>query len=365
MKSDWLQEKLPDVKEIQKRIKMIFPREVDMNGYINREMGAKTIFTFLYCSCVGGEAWIRPATITCMTDEDAVVTDVGKRRQWYLNMQSKDAPRDIAGRWYKPNTREPIRDETIRELVRLGAVVERSGLPTTSPLPRYSLQKEFADLFCPHLEGEELEAEIAKWREEYLSASALARLTLSKRMVAASTDGVLVQFPNQEVRKMVSGPSSELTKAVVEQFTKLYMKVPGVIMVSESANKLLMKDDDICRALGICIDVSKVLPDIMLVDLGYDKPLFIFVECVATDGPVNSRRKEQLIQLVEDSGFDKNDCSFVTAFLDRSDVASRKLLTSVAWGTFVWFASEPKEIVYFREGLEGKPISVWEMQKNY
>jgi hypothetical protein len=57
-------------------------------------------------------------------------------------------------RWYADNTREPIRDETLRDgLVAVGAVVRREDLPTTSGAPRYALKLDFAALFDPIIEG--------------------------------------------------------------------------------------------------------------------------------------------------------------------------------------------------------------------
>ena len=45
-------------------------------------------------------------------------------------------------------TREPIRDETLREgLVATGAVTERTDLATTSSKPRYASKANFAALF--------------------------------------------------------------------------------------------------------------------------------------------------------------------------------------------------------------------------
>lgn len=41
MVSEWLSGELPEIEEIQERLKAIFPREIDVNGYIIREMGAK------------------------------------------------------------------------------------------------------------------------------------------------------------------------------------------------------------------------------------------------------------------------------------------------------------------------------------
>lgn len=363
MEHHWIESDLPEVTEIQDRLRRIFPREIDVNGYITREMGAKTIFTMLYGLCVNGERWIRPATITCMTDEQASLRNIESRKIWLSVNQSAKAPRDIPGRWYKPNTREPIRDETLREMVRLNAVVERPGIPTTSPLPRYTLQAPFSELFNPALQGEELSSVIKAWQDEYLSASALARVALSKRLVSSKSEGVLIHLPNGETRKLASGPSSELIKAVTEQFTVKFLKEPAVILVSESARKLLIKDDELCRAIGFNVDVSSVLPDVVLADMGEEHPIIIFVECVASDGPINDRRKQELIDMAASANYKESDCAFVTAFKDRADAANRKLLHSIAWGTFVWYASEPNEIMVLREGSMEKHSALGDLLK--
>lgn len=363
MSNEWLVARLPQIEDIQNRLKDIFPREIDVNGYIIREMGAKVVFTMLYCFCVNNNDWIRPATITYMTNEQAAIQDPESRKHWLETSQSQKAPRDIPGRWYKPNTREPIRDETLREMVRLNAVIERPGLATTSPLPRYSLQDQFAAIFDPNLQGEALAVAINDWQNTYLSATALARVALSKRLVSSQSDGVLVHLPNGETRKLASGPSSELAKAVVEQFTTNFMKEPAVILMSESARKLLLKDDDMCRAIGFNVDVSNVLPDLILAELGEEQPIIIFVECVASDGPINDRRKQELIEMARAANYRETDCAYVTVFKDRSDSQSRKLVPSIAWGTFIWYASEPDEIIFLREGSEEKRTSIGDMLK--
>lgn len=354
----WNFEKLPDIITIQDRLKRIFPREVDVNGYITREMGAKTIFVMLYCFCIDGKEWIRPATVTCMTDEQARHQETEVRTSWLATNQSSKAPRDIPNRWYKPNTREPIRDETIRELVRLNAIIERSGMATTSPLPRYSLHQQFADLFNPNLADEALLKAIQEWQKNFLSQNALARTALLKRLVTGSADGILINLPNGETRKMANGPSSVLSKAVVEEFTKYFMKDPAVVLVSESSQKLLMKDDELCQAIGFHVDVGTVLPDLILVELGTQTPKIVFVECVASDGPINDRRKQELLALAYRAGYRETDCAFVTVFRDRSDPVSRKLVPSIAWETFIWHVSEPQNIIYLHsaKGKQDNPF---------
>ena len=119
---------------------MIFPDGTANRNYVIREMAAKTVFVMLYIGAVeGSDRWMRPDQVTRMSDAQALLADDCDRTEWVERSMLR-TPGRIDGRWYAANTREPIRDETLREgLVRIGAVKEREGLPTTSPRPRYAL----------------------------------------------------------------------------------------------------------------------------------------------------------------------------------------------------------------------------------
>lgn len=84
----------------------------------------------------------------------------------------------------------------------------------------------------------------------------------------------------------------------------------------------------------------------------------MFIECVASDGPINDRRKMELLELAAKAGYKEKDCVCVTVFSDRSNSVSRKLVPSISWGTFIWYASEPDNIIYLREGNEEKAVSI-------
>jgi BsuBI/PstI restriction endonuclease domain len=73
----------------------------------------------------------------------------------------------------------------------------------------------------------------------------------------------------------------------------------------------------------------------------------VFIEVVATDGPVNDRRKAALLALVASAGFPAEHVAFVTAYLDRSGGPFKKTVDSLAWGSYAWFASEPDKLVTF------------------
>jgi hypothetical protein len=177
-----------------------------------------------------------------------------------------------------------------------------------------------------------------------LNKGALARLAIVRRGAGVSADQVLVTFPNGETRRMKPGPSSEITKAVV--------------FLSESGNKVVARDDELARSIGLAIQADKNLPDTILVDLGPVHPLLVFVEVVATDGPISQRRKEALEDLVAEAGFPAEHVAFVTAYLDRSAGPFKKTADSLAWGSYAWFAAEPERLVVFseaRETLRGRP----------
>ncbi len=213
-------------------------------------------------------------------------------------------------------------------------------------------------MFDPALTGETLQTRIAAWQAEALNKGALARLAIVRRGAGVSTDQVLVTFPNGETRRMKPGPSSEITKAVVEVFAPTFLTDPAVVFLSESGNKVVARDDELARSIGLAIQADKNLPDTILVDLGPAHPLLVFVEVVATDGPISQRRKEALEELVAEAGFPAEHVAFVTAYLDRSAGPFKKTVDSLAWGSYAWFAAEPERLVVFSEtsgGLRGRP----------
>jgi hypothetical protein len=333
--------------EIHARLPEIFPEGLANREHSIWEIAAKTIFVMIYAGAVEGEnRWIRPDQVTRMTDAQAESHDEAARAGWVIQSM-KPSKADVPGRWYAVNTRESIRDDTIRyALIQNSAVIERP-VPTTSPHGRYALQREFSELLTPDLDEATFIAKAAAWREKHLNAGALARIAIVRRGAASGGAFELVTFPNGETRRMTTGPSADISKAVIEVFARKYLTKPGVISLSESGNKIVARDDDLAKAIGLSIPADRSLPDIVLVDLGPSHPLLIFVEVVHTDGPVHDARKAALLQVAEAAGFPPKHVAFVTAYLDRASQPFRKTVSSLAWGSYAWFASEPDNLIVF------------------
>ena len=343
------------VEMIQERLRRIFPDGTPHRNYCVRDMAARTVFVMLYVGAIADEdRWIRPDQVTRMTDEQASKLDPESRVEWRdWSMRSKSKVGSIPGRWYSDNTRESIRDETIRDgLIPLGAILEREGLPTTSPRPRYGLDQDFAALFDPDLENPGLTEAIKHWQDTHLTPGARARVKIMRRTTSDEDESVLVHFPSEQTRRMAPGPSSDISKAVVEEFAPRFLREPRVVFLSESQNKVVARDETLAKDIGLDIEPDRRLPDLILVDVGTPDLLLVFIEVVATDGPVNHRRRESLLDYALDAGYEANQVAFVTAYLDRDDSAFRKTVSVLAWHSFAWFMSEPDKILVLRNGNE-------------
>lgn len=343
--------------EIRARLLVIFPEGTPDRGFLIRDMTARTVFTALYVGAVAGsDAWLAPRHVLRMSDAQAARQDDDSRRAYLAEMSKAKAP-SPEGRWYAENTREPLRDEVIRQgLVPFNAMVERAGVPTTSPAGRYALRAEFAALFRPGLTGAQLDAEAEAWRRANLSAAALARAALVRAGASTAGANISVQCPGGPSIVLPPGPSPTITKAVIEVFAPTFLGNPRVAWVSDSANKRPFRDAPLETALGIPLDAADLLPDVVLVDL--DPPgrpgevLLVFVEVVASDGPVTEQRRNALLDLIAASprGYRPEHAAFVTAYMDRGGDPARRTLSRLAWRSFAWFVSEPDRLVQLHDG---------------
>ena len=131
--------------QVEERLPLIFPEGITNRPYCIRQLAASTVFAMLYVGAIKGEGrFLGPIHVYRMTEEQASKSDVASRLT-YSEGVLKHTHTVSGERWYADNTREPIRDETLREgLVNVGAVYVRSDLPTTSSKPRYALIPDFA-----------------------------------------------------------------------------------------------------------------------------------------------------------------------------------------------------------------------------
>lgn len=335
---------------IAERLPKIFPEGIPNRSNCIGLAAANTVFTAIYIGAVEGYAQdLGPVHAYRMTDEQAALNTDSDREAYYKAI-NKRVPVTFTTRWYADNSREQIREDAMKEgLIPVGAIVRRSGMATTSSKPRYVLDGDFAALFDPTLAGTAFDDAADKFRATHLSKSALSRVMIMTSGAAGGKSKVLVTFPSGETRHLEAGPSSVISKAVVEVFAPLFLTDPVVLWLSESGNKVVVRDDAIAAKLGIKIDPKTVLPDLILVDLGAPNTMLVFVEVVATDGAVTESRKKAFYEITDAAGFDRGHVVFLTAYQDRQSPGFKKTLAQLAWGSHAWFVSEPEQLVSMRE----------------
>ncbi|RQY30734.1 restriction endonuclease [Burkholderia stagnalis] len=353
---------LLSIPNILERLRSIFPEGVETRGPLVGDMAAKVVWVFLYGGMVDGEGrFLRPSHVYFYTEEQAALTDDEDRLAWVADSK-KQGFRPTGKRWYADTTKEPIRDETIGGLLKIGAVSKLPGYATTSSTPTYSLRPDFAALFDPGLTTDALSAAVGVWQGRHLSPAARARMALLAAGKVKRTDEVSILCPDDTIAKLAPGPSSLIAKGVVEEFAQHFLKKPALLWLSESGEKVRYHDDAAAKAIGLRIDASKTLPDIILANIGEtgEDTALIFIEVVASDGPMTLARKEALLSYVRKSNFPESQCFFGTAFEDRAHRAFKKALPTLAWGSFTWFRSEPERLMWLSE----KPFDVMQLLRS-
>jgi len=344
-----------DYETVAARLPLIFPIGTHQRKELTNKTAARTVFTMLYAGAlVGSGRVIGPKHVYGMTDEQSRQTADADRVEYALR-GGRPGWRAVGKAWYADTTRESIRDDTIRNgLVPVGAAVPEESVQTTSSTPRYALATDFAALFNPRLSGKPLMHAIEGWQAAHLSRGALARVKILRAGAAAGAAGVKVTFPNGETRLLASGASSILAKAVIEGFARRFLAKPALIWLSESGRKVAAYYDELARAIGLIIAPDKNLPDIILADLAAAHPLLVFVEIVVTGGHITPTRREALLKIAINGGYNAKHIAFVNAYVDRSEAVFRRTVENLAWQAFVWFAAEPENIVTLRDGTASK-----------
>ena len=334
----WLETGAPTPDGVQHWLLLIFPEGTNRRAWLTNANAARTVFVMLYSLAVeANDRWIAPKAVVNMSDAQANRNDLTSRID-YLDRILRPGALSEGSPWLAANSREGIRDEAIRALKEVGAVVERD-LPKTSSKGRYALTIPFADLFAPARSPGERMALIDDWRLSHLGREELARLAI-RAAQAFST----VKLPDGTTQPLSTGPSQAILKAIIEQFAPVFLVEPVVLSYSDSASPVKYVNEVLMNRLGLSYRSGDPLPDVLLADIA--SPLrFAFVEAVASEGPIDAKRVNVIQTWLTDQGFTATDVFYVTAYYDRGDSAYRRTIGHVAWGTFVWFATEPEHLL--------------------
>jgi len=353
---------LPRLNQTLERLQLVFPRAA-FDTVLSNPLAAAAVNAMLYVgSIVPADGplpqdanWTRPSMCLWLSDPVYARTDAASRQAWRTAaLGGKRRVEKLEATWgitfrprYSDNTRETLRDETFPAWAKHGAVRMRPGVKTTSSQGRWALSDAFADLFDPGLGDEVLVERIEAWRERHMTPGArLKALTALQR--DQRSHAVTVRLPDGLERKLEPGEASQILKGVIEMWVPSRLRDPVVLTISEPGQKLYVGDSALIERLEIAIDVGRLLPDALVVDIGVAAPVFWIVEIVATDGPVDEDRKQALLRWARAQRIPEGRCQFLTAFSSRNAGPARRRLKDLAAGTFAWFADEPtRELAWY------------------
>jgi hypothetical protein len=235
---------------------------------------------------------------------------------------------------YAENTRETVRDESIKPLVAAGVVVRNPNAPyrsTNSPATVYQIATEALDLLRRFGQSEWSAA-----LKDYLSD----RETLIERYARKRAELQLQMKIGESTIQISPGKHSELIKQILEEFVPRFAPNALTLYVGDTGSKWGLFNEDKLAELGVTVSRHGQMPDVLVYD--EEKNWLFLIESVTSNGPIDGRRYEELLGLF---GKSNADLVFVTAFPNRQIM--RRYLHVLAWETEVWIADSPDHLIHF------------------
>ncbi len=232
------------------------------------------------------------------------------------------------------NTRESYRKTSLKPLNEAGLITRRQ-LSTNDPNTFYRLHPDLSSaLQAPRaVTGE---AVIERLRRGVLPG-------LRRDRPPASGEVRVLVGPGKHFSAS-RGDHNQLEKDVVESFGPAFPENPKVIFLGDAARKTGYQDRVMMRELNLPITVTAGLPDVILFSEAMRE--LVVAEAVVSTGAINESRLAQLFDLTSASARLGFRVEFLTAFPSR--VALRRFVDQIAWGTAVWVASEPNNLILFQ-----------------
>lgn len=229
------------------------------------------------------------------------------------------------------NTRESYRKTSLRPLIDAGWVI-RHQLSTNDPNTYYRLHDELAQLVA---------SEPGPERERLSTNLRIAGKKIRKQ--GAGEGDVVVKLSADQNFTLSPGSHNELERAITEILAPAILANPVVVYLGDTAPRAGYQDRTLMRRLNLPIAVTESLPDVVIFSV--EKKRLLIVEAVTSTGPIDAVRLEQLRTFCQGPIRLGMKIDFMTAFPSRKDL--RRFIEEIAWGTGVWIADEPWNVIHF------------------
>jgi hypothetical protein len=239
-------------------------------------------------------------------------------------------------KFYKPNSRETIRKESIHQFVD-GAIAisneDDDKRATNSPKYSYRLSDETLEVI-QSFGTEHWEEKLGVWLEEHETLVEKYSQVREMTMIPVVANGQQLQFS--------PGKHNQLQKAIIEEFAPRFAHGAEVLYVGDTKKKDLIKNRAKLQDLGVLITDHDKLPDVVL--YVEEKNWLYFIEAVTSVGPISMKRINEINAMLE-------SCSagivYVTTFLDMTGKNGfKKFIDQIAWETEIWVANNPDHMIH-------------------
>lgn len=233
------------------------------------------------------------------------------------------------------NTRESYRKTSLKPLYEAG-LITRHQLSTNDPNTFYRLHPDLLQALGMPRVGvdpiaiDRLRGRIAPDHE---------------RLPAGAGAGVRVLVAPGRHFVLSGGEHNELERAIIERFAPAFLRDPRVVFLGDAARKTGYQDRTVMRELNLPINVTANLPDVILVS--HPSKELVVAEAVLNTGIINESRLAQLAHLTSATARLGFKVQFLTAFPSRGLL--RRFVDQIAWGTAVWAAAEPNNLILFQK----------------
>ena len=236
---------------------------------------------------------------------------------------------------YAPNTREPVRRQTMHQFVDAGIAVynpDKPDRPVNSPKAVYQIEPATLEL---------LRSFGSKAWHDKLTDYLVQRETLTaKYSKEREQNRIPVRIAPGKKITLSPGEHSKLIRAIIEDFGPRFAPGSVLIYAGDTGDKWGYFDAALLAALGVDVDSHGKMPDVVL--YVRERNWLLLVESVTSHGPVDGKRHAELARLFAGS---KAGLIYVTAFPDRATMS--RYLGEIAWETEVWVADAPSHLIHF------------------
>ncbi len=235
---------------------------------------------------------------------------------------------------YQENSRETIRDDTLKIFETNAIIEEKKGLASNDRNNAYRVTAQFAKLVRKY--------KTELWEEElkiYLETHEKYSDTL--KQVKNLEPGYSVQYGNLNV-KLGRTPHNKLQKQILEVFVKNFASGALLLYIGDTTERKLQCDEQKMAELGInVLSESAKLPDIILYDEKHKRILFI--EAYSSTGEFNIDRVNFIKKLCNPKEADM-EVAFITAFSNTKKML--QVYSRIAWDTEIWVAEDPTHMTH-------------------